>query len=330
VETANLFRKSVHLILQVPYAWLLALLAVVGDAWAVLTYGATSVDLSANVIWLTLLTFIAETSLIYSFGQQVRGKPSRFIDSVMTAITCVLQTLGGKLILLIVPAICGAALLIFSPVLISFLLEEHPGLAMMPLQLPPSTLRNIVLLLSIPTLPLLLLNQVWTFFTSCGILIQGYSVGEAIAHAWWVLWTNKKRIILVILLFVLVDLLLITALVGMRAVSIESAFRYTVTEEMAEYNARLDSGFIEAGDYFLVDRPINGFLAATLKGRVADLLSIPLYITDGRIAGSAVAALEVVLLLLRVSVFTSAYIELAEPTDELKGTLHDIVRRSPH
>ena len=327
METVSLFRKSVRLILQTPYAWLLALLAVVGDAWAVLSYNATSVGLSANVIWLTLLTFVAETSLIYSFGQQARGKPSRLIDSVMTAVTCVLQTLGGKLILLIVPAICGAVLLIFSPVLISFLLEEHPGLAMMPLQLSPSTLRNIVLLLSIPTLPLLLLNQVWTFFTSCGILIQGYSVGEAIAHAWRVLWTNKKRIILVILLFVLVDLLLIAALVGVRAVSVESAFKYTVTEEMAERNALLDSGFIEAGDYFLIDRPINGFLAATLKGRVADLLSIPLYFADSRIAGSVVVALEMVLLLLRISVFTSAYAEFAEPTDPLRGVIQEIVRR---
>jgi hypothetical protein len=305
-EGMEFLRKSVAMIRARPYVWYLALLAVLGDLWAVSTYDPHSIQISIGIFGFALIALVAEAGLIHSFIQYVQGKPGSFVDSLMTAITFPLQILGTKAILLIVPAIYFVVLMLTSIVVLQSIV--------------------MVLIAVILALLILLFVQVWTVFTFCGVFSQGFSIGGAVVHGWRILWEHKWRVTWYIVLFVVVDLVLTALLVGVGAVTFESAFIYTVTPEMAEIDPITGARIVKPGDHLVLNRPIYGYLAAIFRGRGVDLLSVPLYFSKNMVAGLVVVVLGIPLLLLRIAVLTLVYFDLAEPTLELSTERKELIK----
>ncbi len=292
-------QRAWRLVWDHPYVWLLVLLAVLGDLWAILDYNPNSPNLSHLIIWVSLFTFIAETGVIYALVRHDKGETSSFVDAIMSAVTS-LGTLGAKAVMMIIPAFFFVLFAILSSPL-HVIFED--------IQFP--------ILFAILLLPLLFLMQIWTPFTSCGLLIQQYSVSESMTHAWRIIWSKKKTLMQIAFVFILIDIFLIFMLYQVGGISFRSAFIYTVTEEMARMNVQFETGgHVLPGEYFAINRPIAGLMATILKARGIDLLSIPTYFIDKKLIGMVTVFVSMILLPLRLSVLAIAYNEWAEPVRE--------------
>jgi len=299
VKISELPKKSISPIKANPYIWFLVILAVFSDIWAILTYNPNSPDIPYLIIWVSIIPFIAETSVFYALLRHVDDAPSSFVDALMTALTSI-NTLGAKAIMMIIPSFYFVLFFLGSAILNVFLDD-----ILVPIL--------YVLLL----LPLLWLLQIWTPYAAGGLLVQQYSVFESISHAWRIIWENKKTLAKIVLFFVIVDMLLISVLYLTGGISFKSAFIYTVTEEMAKMNVQFMTGSpAQAGEYFAINRPVGGLLATTLKGRGIDLLSISTFIISKKLYGLVTVVATMILLPIRLSVLAITYNEWAEPTHE--------------
>lgn len=298
-ELTRVFKQGFRLLWENPYIWLLVFLAILGDAWALLNYDPYSPTFPNLILLVAIYTFVLETGVLYALLRHANDKPCSFVDALMTAITS-FGTLAGKVVLSIIPAIFFAMFIFFSGLLRVFLEDI-----------------TITILFSILLMPLLWLLQVWTPFTSAGILVQHYSIAEAISHAWGLIVSHRKTIIQVALVFIIVDLLVIAALFFAGGISYESAFIYTVTEEMAEANREnLTGGSTTPGDYFAINRPVAGLLTASLRSRGIDLLTIPTFFVDKKMQGFILLVVSAVFLPVRLSVLSLVYNRWALPTHE--------------
>jgi hypothetical protein len=305
METARFFRQATQMTFRHPYIWLLVLLATVGDLWAALSFDPTTTDLPFSIVWFALLTFIAECGLIYAYAQFSQGKKSDFVDSFMSALAAIFPLLGAKGILLIIIAVFALVCMLLSSLM----------------------MQNVVAtaILAAFTLPLLLFFQGLTFFTLCGILLHHHGLGEALPRGWQIFRGNLRRITLLVLPFIIIDLISLASMAATQVVTYRSTFIYEVTLEMADVNERIGTGGpIESGEYFSLGRPFSGFLATVLKVRGADLWSLPLFAIYNKTAGSIIVAMGALLLPLRVSVLSSLYMECAEPTSYERSVLMDI------
>lgn len=312
MKIVTFIRKSATILRQNPYLWLLALIAIVSDVGAVFSYDPSQIHFPTHLLWMLPLSLIAEVGLIYAFIQHTQGKTSTFVDSFMMSVTSLPRVLPLKAVILLAPA------------LFSMLIYITAGLSA----------QNTIVQVIIITLALLLLLivQIWTIFALCSSFFQEYSIGEAMTQAWHTLWGHKAKIMQMALPFLVVDLLLISLLVVTGAVSYDSTFLYTVTDEMAQQNVNMVQtgqrtnapGPTEAGKYFRINRVMNGYGAALLRARGVKLLSIPMFFVDNRAIGLIAVAIGMVLIPLRISVWTLTYLELAEPVPEFQSVIQAI------
>lgn len=299
MELTRFVKEGIQLVKRHPYIWALAFIAVWGDLWAIMDYKPHSANLSHLIIWVGIFTFYAETSVLSAFVLHVQKLPSSFVDAIMTALSS-LSAFGAKAVMMVIPSLFLVIFVIFSsPLHVIFDDIMFPIL--------------FVLFL----MPIMVLLQIWTPFTSCGIIVQQYSMSEAMTHGLRIIWRNKKSIVQIASLFFVVDILLMVILYWVGGISFESTFIYTVTEEMAKTNVQFKTGSpIEPGNYFAINRPIAGLMATSLKARGVDLLSIPMYFINKRMIGIVTVVVAMAFLPIRLSVLVNAYQKWAEPTHE--------------
>jgi len=299
MELTKNIKNGAQIIWAHPYIWALALIAVLGDLWAILDYNPNSPNFSDLIIWVGILTFFAETSVLSALILHAQSTPCSFIDAIMTSISS-LSAFGAKAVMMVIPSLF----------LVLFVILSTPLHVIFDDILFP-------ILFTILLVPLLVMMQIWTPFTTCGIIVQQYSMSEAMTHALRIIWRKKKTLFQIALLILIIDAGLIFILYWTGGISFESAFIYTVTEEMAKNNVQFMTGSpAEAGEYFAINRPIAGLLATVLKTRGVDLLSITTYIINKKLIGLATVVVAMAALLVRISVLTSAYHEWAEPTHD--------------
>jgi hypothetical protein len=248
---------------------------------------------------------VGEAGLIYAISQHLLGRPSNFMDSILSAIASFLQILLVKILPLIPFAVIMIISLIFGSLITASL----------------QALNNSILLgfgsalLVFLAIGFLLLSQTWTLFGLCVVLTGNPT--DFVADASETLLKNKRQILKVILPFVLIDVILLASLSVVGAISNESIMVYTVTEEMAADGSSV-GGPVAAGTYTSINRMINSFLATMLKGRGADLASLSLFVTDNLVYALMVAGIGLVLLPLRTAVFTTTYLTLTRPSITLE------------
>jgi hypothetical protein len=129
-----------------------------------------------------------------------------------------------------------------------------------------------------------------------------------------------------------IDLLLISSLVVTKGVTYDSAFTLTVTEGMALDNLDLElsgqrtnaPGPTEAGDYFRINRLVNGLSTAMLKARGVELLSIPMFFVENKTIGLIAIVVSMLLIPVRISTWTFAYLEIADPVREFDSVIRDL------
>jgi hypothetical protein len=214
--------------------------------------------------------------------------------------------------------------ILIAPALLFFIAYVLTGSGLV-----PPAIQLVVLAL---VLILLCVTQIWTIFGFCGHFIQEYSTGESLSYGWNLIWGHKKLVVLVALPFLVIDLLLISSLVVTKGVTYDSAFTYTVTEGMALDNLDLElsgqrtnaPGPTEEGDYFRINRLVNGLSMAMLKARGVELLSIPMFFVDNKAIGLIAIVVSMLLIPVRISTWTLAYLEIADPVREFDSVIQDL------
>jgi hypothetical protein len=306
VQITERFRQALNLIFKSPYVLLLALLAVVSDIWAVWAYDPHGTTMPLGTFILALLSLLAEAGLIYAFAQQIRGQTSSLIDALVAPMYYLAKILVSKLVILIILALY---LLLF------FLLAIFP-----------ESMPILGWVLVVPLLALLIVLQLWTFFTLCEILIREHGVGEALPRGWRFLVEHRGQLLRLVVVFLAIDLAVLLAFIVLGGLSFESVFEYSVTEEMAKLHTLTGSGPAEAGTYFSIGRLVSGFLASALKARGTDLLSLSIFGLGNRALGLIAAVAGALLLLLRIPILTQFYLELSGPFEKVSDDMSLILK----
>lgn len=292
------YQHAVATLFKNPYVWGIALIATVGDVWAVLAYNPALTRLTFGVFLFTLVSMLAEAGLIYAYVQNLQGKRSGLVDALMTAVSYLPPLLAIK----IVPIIIFSGFIIFLSVMgpLVFIVE---GLAL-----------KIILasLITAVSLTLLFFLQGWSFFAICDLYKRESSLGETFSHAWHLIWHYKWTVLKLCLPLILLDALLIGLLLGAGAITYESTFHRLISSEEADRSALLvgEGGGAFAGVEITVNRLANSVLVMGFKNRGVELASVPFLITDNVLAGVATAVISLVLILIRASVLTQAYFRL--------------------
>lgn len=283
---------------QRPYLWAIALIAVMGDLVAVISYSPFTSRLHFWTMTFLFVTIVAEAALIYAFLQHYMGKPSGFVDAVMTAVTYIPQLLAAKAVPLVVLGIYTLFLMTVAPQLV-INLADNVSIA--------------IFLLLLITLPVLVIVQIWAFLTVCVLFTSESSIAEVISAAWYMTWQYKWRLFKLALPFLLIDLALIAVLFGVNAITYDSIFTRVVTPDMADEAGLLTGeGSTAAGATFTMSRFLNSFWVMIFKTRGIELASVPLFITNQMIAGLTAVFVGLVLLIFRVGVFAAAFLHFSE------------------
>jgi hypothetical protein len=166
-------------------------------------------------------------------------------------------------------------------------------------------------LFSVFALPLFFSLNVVTVIAFILIFSKELSIGESISQAGWIFRQNLGRYALISLPFLIIEGLLIVILLLNASITYDSAFIYTVTPEMADYVQQFAnmSGFgsprfSQPGDYFIINRPLNGLITAVFKTRGPDLLSPFLFTVNNEKAAYLILAVNFFLIPVRLGILS--------------------------
>jgi hypothetical protein len=291
-------QQTIGVLRRHPYLWAIALIAVLGDAAAVVGYSPFTARLRFWTILFILVTIVAEAALIYAYLQYYTGKSSGFVDALMTAVTYIPQLLAAKVLPLVILGVYTLFLMAAAPQLIT-IFADKVGVA--------------IFILLLITLPVLVVVQTWSFFIVCVLFTSESSIAEITSAAWYMAWQHKWRLLKIAVPFLLVDLTLIALLFSVNAINYDSLFTRIVTKEMADEGDILTGeGTTTAGVMFTMSRFLNTFWIMIFKTRGIEMTSVPLFITNQIAAGLTAVFLGLVLMLLRIGVFAAAFLHFAK------------------
>lgn len=282
-----------------PVIWLIGLAAASADFWAVFNYSPNNTRISLPFILFCALGWLAEAILVFLLAARIQARTLRRGDAFLAGIMAFPRIVGMKAFLLLAPITFIAILSMLFSIFRYF--------------------NRILLIALVPILIVLWIIQMVSFFALCTILVQDTSTGEAISTGWWLTWSKKGKNLLISLPFLLIDLAILGGLIGMQAITLNSAFGYVVTQESTEFenqltdlNRSLNTNFSTQGDYVVINRPLNGVWAALLHNRNVDLLSLSLFVMQDVRFGFAVAIIAWLLLLVRTAVWVQVYMKSME------------------
>jgi hypothetical protein len=293
---------------QHPHLWAIALIAVLGDVIAVVTYSPFTARLQFWTLLFVLVTIVAEAALIYAYLQYYTGKETGFVDALMTAVTYIPQLLAAKILPLVALGIYTLFLMTVAPHLVTAF-ADSVGIA--------------VFILLLITLPVLVVVQTWAFFIVCVLFTSESSIAEIISAAWHMAWQHKWHLLKIALPFLLIDLALIALLFSVNAITYDSIFTRIVTVDMADEGDLLTGeGSTAAGVMFTMSRFLNSFWVMIFKTRGIEVASIPLFITNQMVAGLTAVLAGLVLMILRIGVFAAVFLQFPESEPISHDVLH--------
>lgn len=293
---------------QHPYLWAVALIAVLGDVIAVITYSPFTARLHFWTLLFVLVTIVAEAALIYAYLQYYTGKEAGFVDALMTAVTYTPQLLAAKILPLVVLGVYTLFLMVVAPQLVTAF-ADNVGI--------------VIFMLLLITLPILVVVQTWAFFTVCVLFTSESSIAEVISEAWYMAWQHKWHLLKIALPFLLLDLALIALLFSVNAITYDSIFTRIVTVDMADEGDLLTGeGSTAAGVMFTMSRFLNSFWIMIFKTRGIEIASIPLFITNQMVAGLTAVFAGLVLMIFRIGVFAAAFLQFPESAPVSHDVLH--------
>ncbi|HFE66728.1 MAG TPA: hypothetical protein ENJ93_05650 [Chloroflexi bacterium] len=283
---------------QHPYLWAIALIAVLGDVVAVVTYSPFTARLHFWTLAFLLVTIVAEAALIYAYLQYYTGKETGFVDALMTAVTYIPQLLAAKILPLVALGVYTLFLMVVAPQLVTAF-ADNVGVA--------------IFILLLITLPVLVIVQTWAFFIVCVLFTSESSIAEVISAAWYMAWRHKWHLLKIALPFLLIDLALIALLFSVNAITYDSIFTRIVTPDMADEGDLLTrEGSTAAGVMFTMSRFLNSFWIMIFKTRGIEVASVPLFITDQAAAGLTAVFAGLILMIFRIGVFAAAFLQFPE------------------
>ena len=271
-----------------PLTWILTAITLLGDRTALFQFRSMVPPLlTSNILLYLLLTLFAESALLFILTQRYAGIKISFVDMVMSPLTLLPKLFFAKMLLLIPSALLILVYLILSPVFEGSILS--------------------ISLFVVFSLPVHLTLNIVTLIAFILIFSKELSVGESISQAGWIFRQNFGRYAMMSLPFLAFEGLLVAILVFNSSITYDSAFIYTVTPEMADYVQQFanmsgfgNPRFSQPGDYFIVNRPLNGMITAVFKTRGADLLSPFLFTVNNQKAAYLVLGVNFFLIPIRM------------------------------
>ncbi len=294
MKAESVWKRSFHTLTSDWKIWLILLLSVGVDLYAVLTFSPNWVDVRWINIVLLVFTALLQALLIKMIAGHLRGTPHRFKDDVSTVLGSIPRILGAKILIFLMPMACYALFMIFSVIITSYTVIQVGFIALF--------------------IPILLFVEVWNFYSCAIILIQNFSATDALSLSLQAIWSEKKKIFIRLFPFFFFETVLILILLLMQAITKDSAFTFTVTRDMAfQYAGESASSYklTVAGDYFVLNRIMNGIITALVKINGMDILSAFLYTIRDWVIGVIVVLVSIPLTGIKITMMTSTYIETA-------------------
>ncbi|MAT41666.1 MAG: hypothetical protein CL609_04940 [Anaerolineaceae bacterium] len=275
-----------------PLTWILAALAILGDTTALFQFRSMFPPLlTGRILLFLLLTLFAESTLLFTLTQYFAGSKNNLIDAIMSPLTLLPKLFLTKMLLLIPSALLILLFLILSPLFEGSILS--------------------IVLFSVFALPFLFSLNIVTVIAFILIFSKELSIGEAISQAGWIFRQNFGRFALISLPFLIIEGFLLFFLLFNASITYDSAFIYTVTPEMADYVQQFAnmSGFgsprfSQPGDYFIINRPLNGLVTTVFKTRGPDLLSPFMFTVNNEKAAYLILAVNFFLIPIRLGILS--------------------------
>ncbi len=294
MEETNVWKKSIQVFGRDWRIWLVLLLSTSADIFAVLTVSRNWVDMRWPSFVLLFLAMFGEGLVIRMLGGQMQGKPHRFAEDLSAVFSSLPRIIGAKILLFIIPMAYYAVFILFAVLITSYVPVQATFIGLF--------------------IPLLLFVEIWNYYTCTIILVQNFSATDSLSLGMQVAWSTKWKTLRRMLPFIFVEMVAIGLLIMTRSITHDSAFIFTVTREMAFTNSeQIISSFkmTVAGDYFVLNRIMNGLVTSLVKLNGIDMLSISFYAVRNWIAGLIVILCSIPLTGLKMSIITSTYLESA-------------------
>jgi hypothetical protein len=294
MENENIWKASFR-ILKVDWKiWPVLAFSVAADLYAVLTFSQNWVDIGWVNILLLIVAVFSEALLIKMMAADLSSGPHRFRDDLTSVLGSTPRILGTKILIFLLPMVYYAVFLIFSAVITSYDFIQAIFIGLF--------------------LPLLLFAEIWNFYACAIILLQNFSATDALSLSLQAIWANKKKIFIRIAPFVLIEAVVIGILILTKSVTSNSTFLFTVTTDMAyKYAAQATSSYklTVAGNYFVLNRLVNGLVTAMVKINGLDLISSIIYSIRSWVAGLVVVVFTMPLTAVKMAMLTKTYQETA-------------------
>ncbi len=294
MEKENYWKRSFQVLRNDWKIWLVLIFSVAVDLFAVLTFTIYWVDMRWPSFVLLLVAVLGQALLIRMFAMDLQNKQHKFNDDINAVLGCLPRIIGGKILVFLIPMAYYALFLVFSPLITSYPIVQGIFICLF--------------------LPIFLFAEVWNFFTCSIILIQNFSATDSLSLGLQAIWSNKGKILRTIAPFLLVEALAIFLLILTGSLTMDSMFKFTVTRDMAfQYASQNISSYklTMAGDYFVLNRLLNGIVTALVKLNGMDMLSISLYAIKNWLAGVILVVFSIPLTGLKMSLMSCVYNETA-------------------
>ncbi|KAA3647183.1 MAG: hypothetical protein DWQ07_06700 [Chloroflexi bacterium] len=302
-STTEILRAAIALPFRNPYIWLLAFIALGVDFLAINSYNQITISLSAVVF--IFVVIILDVAILWATAQYHQGKASNFLDASMTSATYFIQVAMLK-ILMAFPAgfLAMAVFIAFSRYLRNLPVEGNP---------------LFLLVLALLLIFIFSIVQVWAFIASCYRVLRDMTLGDALVDSWEVLRTHTRRLVSVVLPFLIIDLVLLGLFTASGTISYRTTFELDIPERLINYYEERGRHFVDEDTIFTLNRANKGVFATLMRVRSTDLLSFPVYLVDNRTAGLIVYAAGLLLLPFRIGAMTIAFWELTyEPPPDFQ------------
>lgn len=297
-KTISLFMDTFQEIIQHPYLWILALISVLGQLRALLTY-ESGVILSAGLLFFALLSLVSDAAIMWAIVQHVKDRSSNILDAFMTA----LSYIGHLIIIKFIPSIPFIFLTMVGVVVIGKAMINQPT---------TSDLITTAALL-IPMIILSIILQIVTFFAMCFNLLENISFGESLREAWELTKNHKKKLTTLFSPFLIADILLIGILIASSVITYESAFGYQISEKQVfEYEQR-GKTFLDKFTIFTINRLYNSVVDQGAKYRTVDFIGYALFLIPNINIGLIILLVIFLQLPFRIGVGTATFLEYGFP-----------------
>ena len=266
-----MFRQTLHTLRSAPTLWLPIAVIFLCEWWVIGSFDPHQAGLVEGVVFVGMITILAESVLLVMLDHARRGEQVGVLDATVPTVFQTLPIFGAKMVPLLLVLLFGLiGLLVIGASIPSLVAVQSPFLLVM---------AGIGLLG-------MLMAQLYTFFVIVAIVVGNVGFGHALQlpleqmRARW-RWLLRKS-----LPFLLGDGVVIVLLILGGGISAESAFQFTITEEMAELAKRTGVGRTEPGIIPTLSRILNSFFVMATKARGVDLVSfVQLLIPNGWMGG---------------------------------------------